>query len=154
VARGSKTDPVRCAEIAAVGLLISDVLTIAGHPVPAEFLPPQRDAGVMRDFAYRVSYCDHAQIAALMDFIRTLPAASPDPAPPAGTDRKVYAHPDAGHFATVFDGLMRNRGFGPRDLPFQGMPGNGRPGMTKGCRTSIGHARQQRLTAQSANSQV
>jgi hypothetical protein len=35
--------------------------------------------------------------------------------------RKVFARPDAGHFATVLDGLLRNRGFGPRELPFTGL---------------------------------
>lgn len=119
--RGSDTDPARCAAIAAeLGLLASDVLTIAGHPVPVELLPPERDARVMKEFAYRASYCNHAQMAALIDFVGTLPTAPPDPSP-AGSDRKVFARPDAGHFATVLDGLMRNRGFGPRELPFMGL---------------------------------
>ena len=122
VARGTDTAPQRGAKIAAdLGLLTSDALTIAGHRVPAELLPPQRDARVMKEFAYRASYCNHAQMAALIDFIRTLPAAPADPSPPAEPDRKVYAAPDAGHFAAILDGLMRNRGFGPRELPFMGL---------------------------------
>jgi len=122
VARGPDIDPARCAQIAVdLGLLVSDVLTIAGHPVPVQFLPPQRDAQVMKEFAYRVSHCNHGQMAALTEFIRALPAVPPDLSPPACPDRKVYARPDAGHFATVLDGLMRNRGFGPRELPFMGL---------------------------------
>jgi len=120
--RGPDTAPERCAKIAAdLDLLTSDTLTIAGHPVPAELLPPQRDARVMKEFAYRASYCNHAQMAALTDFIRTLPAAPADPSPPAEPDRKVYAAANAGHFAAILDGLMRNRGFGPKELPFMGL---------------------------------
>jgi hypothetical protein len=48
VTHGTEANPKRCAEIAAdLDLLTSDVLTIAGHPVPAELLPPQRDTRVM-----------------------------------------------------------------------------------------------------------
>lgn len=40
VARGAKTNSERCAEVAAdLGLLTSDVLTIAGHPVPGKLFP-------------------------------------------------------------------------------------------------------------------
>ncbi|MBM9506675.1 hypothetical protein [Actinacidiphila acididurans] len=120
--RGTDTDPARCAQIAAdLGLLRSDMLAVAGHRVPAELLPPVRDGRVMREFAYRVSYCDHAQMAALSDFVRTLPAPPPDPSPRPEPDRKVQAHPDAGPFATVLDQLIRNRGFGVRELPFMGL---------------------------------
>jgi hypothetical protein len=122
VAHGTETNPERCAQIAAdLGLLTSDVLTIAGHPVPAQLLPPQRDTRVIKEFAYRASYCNHAQMAALIDFIRTLPAAPTDPSAPAGLHRRLYAAPDAGHFAAILDGLMRNRGFGPKELPFMGL---------------------------------
>lgn len=127
--RGTGTTPERCAEIAAeLGLLASDALTVAGHPVPAELHPPQRDARVMKEFAYRASHCDHTQMAALVEYIRTLPTApadQPEPTTIAATapssERKVYARPDAGPFAGVLDGLMRNRGFGPRELPFMGL---------------------------------
>ena len=119
---GTGTTPERCTEIAAeLGLLTSDTLAIAGHQVPAELLPPQRDARVMKEFAYRASYCDHTQMAALIEYIRTLPAAPADPPTPTGPERKVYAQLDAGPFAAVLDGLMRNRGFGPKELPFMGL---------------------------------
>jgi hypothetical protein len=122
VAHGSDTDPARCAQLATdLGLLASDLLVVAGHPVPPELLPPERDARIMKEFAYRATYCDHAQMAALVDFIRSLPAAEPDLSPHPAAARKVFAHPDAGHFATVLAGLIRNRGFGPRELPFMGL---------------------------------
>lgn len=119
---GTGTDPERCTQIAAeLGLLTSDALAIAGQPVPARLLPPQRDARVMKEFAYRTSYCNHTQMAALIDFIRTRPATPADPPTPASPERKVYAQPGAGPFAAVLDGLMRNRGFGPKELPFMGL---------------------------------
>lgn len=122
VNHGTDTTPPRCAEIAAdLDLLTSDALTSAGHPVPTELLPPQRDARVMKGFAYRVSHCNHAQMAALTDFIRTLPIAPAEPSTSTGPARKVYAAPDAGHFALILDGLLRNRGFGPKELPFMGL---------------------------------
>jgi hypothetical protein len=50
-ARGADTDPARCAALAAsLGMLVSDLLVIAGHPVPADLRPPERDARVMREF--------------------------------------------------------------------------------------------------------
>lgn len=122
VEHGTGTGPERCAEIASeLGLLTSDALAIAGHPVPAQLLPPQRDARVMKEFAYRASHCNHTQMAALIDYIRALPATPADQPTPAGPERKVYAQPDAGPFAAVLDGLMRNRGFGPKELPFMGL---------------------------------
>jgi hypothetical protein len=122
VAHGAETDPERCAEIAAtLNLLTSDVLTIAGHPVPAALLPPQRDARVMKRFVPYAAHCNHAQMATLTDFIHTLPTAPPDLSPTACPGRKVYADPQAGHFAPILDGLMRNRGFGPGELPFIGL---------------------------------
>lgn len=122
VIRGSDTDPARCAEIAAdLGLLTSDILAVAGHPVPANLLPPERGARVVKEFAYRASHCNHAQMAALMDFIHRLPVVPTESSPPPALGQKVYARPDAGRLATAFDGLMRNRGFGPRELPFMGL---------------------------------
>jgi hypothetical protein len=41
--------------------------------------------------------------------------------PLAGPGHTVYARPDAGHFAAILEGLMRNRGCGPRELPFMGV---------------------------------
>jgi hypothetical protein len=119
---GTGSAPERCMEIATeLGLLASDTLAIAGHQVPAELLPPQRDAPVMKEFAYRASFCDHTQMAALIDYIRALPAAPADLLKPTGPERKVYAQPGAGPFAAILDGLMRNRGFGPKELPFMGL---------------------------------
>ena len=46
-ARGADTDPARCAELAArLGMLVSDLLVVARHPVPADLVPPERDARV------------------------------------------------------------------------------------------------------------
>jgi hypothetical protein len=120
--RGTDTDPARCAELApTLGMLVSDLLVVAGHPVPADLLPPERDARVMKEFAYRASFCDHAQLAALVDFIRLPPIAAPDPSPPPAAPRKVYWRPEASYLATVLYGLILNRGFGPRELPFMGL---------------------------------
>lgn len=121
-ARGADTDPARCAELAArLGMLVSDLLVIAGHPVPADLVPPERDARVMKEFAYRASFCDHAQLAALADFIGLPPGAAPLPSLPPPAPRTAYWRPEASYLATVLDGLIRNRGFGPRELPFMGL---------------------------------
>jgi hypothetical protein len=57
----------------AAGALVPDY-------IKAQLLsPPQRDTRVIKEFAYRASYCGHAQMAALIDFIRTPPAAPTDP---------------------------------------------------------------------------
>ncbi|MGW2826225.1 hypothetical protein ACWC24_35350 [Streptomyces sp. NPDC001443] len=77
---------------------------------------PERDAKVLRQFAYRVSFCDHSQLAALEAFVRSLPrAAAPQPfvQPPWPGLR-----PAETRFATVLGELIRNRGFGIRELPF------------------------------------
>jgi hypothetical protein len=67
--RGADTDPARCAELAvSLGMLVSDLLVVAGHPVPGEPPPPRRNARFMKEFGYRVAHCDHAQMAALVDF--------------------------------------------------------------------------------------
>jgi len=122
VARGTDTDPARCVELAAeLGMLASDLLVLAGHPVPSDLLPPERDLRVMREFASHVTCCDHAQMAALGAFIRQLPSADPRSSPATAAPRRVYAQPDAGHFAKVLDGLLRNRGFGLKELPFMGL---------------------------------
>lgn len=121
-ARGADTDPARCAGLAArLGMLVSDLLVVAGHPVPADLVPPERDARVMKEFAYRASLCDHAQMSALADFIRLPPGAAPLLALPPAAPRPVYWRPEASYLATVLDGLIRNRGFGPRELPFMGL---------------------------------
>ncbi|WP_027341424.1 hypothetical protein [Hamadaea tsunoensis] len=99
-------------------MLTSDLLMIAGHPVPAELLPPERDRQVVREFAYRVTFCDHSQMAALKAFIHTLPTAGPHTATLAEPLGMGDLHPDAGRFSTILRGLLRNRGFGLRELPF------------------------------------
>jgi hypothetical protein len=99
-------------------MLASDLLVIAGHPVPAELRPPERDHQVVREFAYRVTFCDHSQMATLKAFIHTLPTAGPHTATPAEPLGMRDLHPDASRFATILRGLLHNRGFGPRELPF------------------------------------
>ncbi|WP_420000209.1 hypothetical protein [Streptomyces boninensis] len=70
-ASGIDTAPQGLAELAAeLDIPTADLLVVAGHPVPADFLPPQRDAKVMKQFAYRVSYCDHTQLTALTPYQR------------------------------------------------------------------------------------
>jgi hypothetical protein len=99
-------------------MLASDLLVIAGHPVPAELRPPERDLRVVREFAYRVTFCDHSQMTALKAFIHTLPVATPHTSMLAESLGMKDPHPDASRFATVLRGLLHNRGFGPRELPF------------------------------------
>jgi hypothetical protein len=102
-------------------MLVSDLLVVAGHPVPADLLPPKRDARIMKEFAYRAAYCRHSQMAALVDFIRLPPAAVPVPPLLPAAPRKVRWRPEASYPATVLDGLIRNRGFTPWELPFTGL---------------------------------
>jgi hypothetical protein len=120
VASGTDTAPRRLVELAAeLGIPAADLLVVAGHPVPAELLPPERDADVMRQFAYRVSHCDHAQLAALEAFVRSLPRV----AAPGPSVRPVspYARPAETRFAATLSGLIGNRGFTIRELPFLGL---------------------------------
>lgn len=122
VVRGTETSADRCRDLAAeLGLLVSDVLTIAGHPVPPELLPPDRDARVFKAVALKFCICDHETMPALLDFIRDLPVPALDPTPRADADRKVFTRPDAGHFARILDGFLRNRGFTHANLPFMGL---------------------------------
>ncbi|MFD4974265.1 hypothetical protein [Streptomyces sp. NPDC058424] len=119
-ARGADTAPQQLTELAAeLDIPAADLLVVAGHPVPAELLPPERDAKVMRQFAYRVSYCDHSQLAALENFVRTLPRVDAPGAfvQPAWPSRR----PAETRFAAVLGGLIRNRGFGIHELPFMGL---------------------------------
>jgi hypothetical protein len=119
---GTATDPARCAELAAsLGMLVSDLLVIAGHPVPADLRPPERDHRVMREFGYRAASCNHGQMAALVDFIGRPPDAAPVPPMSAEPPRRVFWHPERSYLATVLDGLIRNRGFMPQDLPFMAL---------------------------------
>lgn len=119
-ASGSDTAPQRLTELAAeFGVLAADLLVVAGHPVPTELLSSERDARVMRQFAYRVSYCDHSQLAALEAIVRSLPrVAAPEPfVQPMLRGRR----PAESRFAAVLAALIRNRGFGIRELPFMGL---------------------------------
>ncbi|MFJ4685183.1 hypothetical protein [Streptomyces sp. NPDC088789] len=122
---GGASAPERLAALAdEFDLPVADLLVVAGRPVPAELLPPPRDAGTVRAFAYRVSHCDHTQLASLEDFVRTLPHVSvprvtvPEPVVPSVSP---YHPPVGTGFAAVLDGLLRNRGFDVRDLPFLGL---------------------------------
>lgn len=145
VASGNDTPSQQVAELAAeLGLPAADLLVVAGHPVPAQLLPPERDARVMRQFAYRVSYCDHAQLAALEAFVRSLPRlAAPEPpsVPPAWPGRR----PAETRLAAVLGALIRNRGFGIRELPFMGLSLSTLYGMVWRC--DPGPHRRQQLSA-------
>ncbi|MFJ4848675.1 MULTISPECIES: hypothetical protein [unclassified Streptomyces] len=117
---GADFPPRRLTELAAeLDIPVADLFAVAGRPVPAALLPPERDADVMREFAYRVSHCDHARLTALEAFVRSLPRiAAPEPAArPEERDR----HPAETPLAAVLVGLLRNRGFGIRELPFMGL---------------------------------
>jgi hypothetical protein len=119
----------RLEELAAeLGLPVADVLLVAGHPVPGHLLPPDRDKNVMRAFTYRVTYCNHPQLAALREFLLALPdegaAAEPRPA-------RDPADPEP--FPAILDGLMRNRGFGLREFPFVGLSMSTVKGMLNGA---------------------
>lgn len=119
-AGGTDTAPRRLTELAAeLGLPVADLLVVAGHPVPAKLLPPERDTRVIRRFADSVSHCDHARLAALEAFVRSLPrVAAPEPVgQPAWPGRR----PAETRFAAVLGGLIRNRGFGIHELPFMGL---------------------------------
>ncbi len=119
-ASGTDFNLQRLTELAAeLGIPAADLLVVAGHPVPAELLPPKRDARVVRQFAYHVSYCDHLRLAALEAFVRSLPrVATPEPlVKPAWPGRR----PAETRFAAVLGALIRNRGFGIGELPFMGL---------------------------------
>ncbi|MFL5997447.1 MAG: hypothetical protein ACJ736_24565 [Streptomyces sp.] len=120
-ASGTATAPQRVTELAAeLDLPAADLLAVAGHPVPTELLPPGREARVMRQFAYRVSHCDHSQLAALEAYVRLLPrVTAPEPfvQPAAWPGRR----PAETRCAAVLGALLLNRGFGIRELPFMGL---------------------------------
>jgi hypothetical protein len=114
---GRGHDPQRLAEAAAeLGLPLADILVVAGHPVPGHLLPPDRGTDVMREFTYRVTFCDHPQMAALCDFL----AALPDEGVAPGT-RPARELTDPDPFPAILDGLMRNRGFDVMSFPFVGL---------------------------------
>lgn len=92
---------------------------VAGHPVPAELRPPERDAEVLKRFARRISHCDHARLAALEAFVRSLPRIAASG--PAGEPPWLGRRPAETRFAAVLGELIRNRGFGIPELPFMGL---------------------------------
>ncbi|MFF2076507.1 hypothetical protein ACFVXG_17320 [Kitasatospora sp. NPDC058162] len=104
---------------AELDLPLADLYVITGRPVPADLLPPERDVKAMEHFAYLASHCDHAQLAALEAFVRALPRTdAPGPfVQPASPHRR----PAETGWAAVLNGLLRNRGFGVRELPFTGL---------------------------------
>jgi hypothetical protein len=126
--RGRDYDMQRLEQLAAaLGLPVADLLVVAGHPVPGYLLPPDRDRDVVRAFAYRVTFCNHPQLAALREFLRALPdvGATPEPRPARDLD-------DRDPFPAILQGLMDNRGFGVREFPFVGLSRSTVVGMLRG----------------------
>lgn len=116
VANGPHYDAARLGELAAeLDMLVSDVLVVAGHPVPPHLLPPVRDGRTMRDFAYRVTLCNHPKLAALKDFVLALPDIDSVPSSPVLPTMADVRFPE------IFAGLLRNRGFEAQQLPFTGL---------------------------------
>ncbi|MFE2521915.1 hypothetical protein [Streptomyces mirabilis] len=119
-ASGTDTAPHRRTEFAAeLDIPAADLLVVAGHSVPAELLPPERDAKVMKQFAHRVSHCDHSQLAALEDFVCSLPRVAA-PGPFVQPTSPSHSPAETG-IAAALNGLIRNRGFAIRELPFMGL---------------------------------
>lgn len=128
VANGQNYGPARLYELAAeLELLASDLFVIAGQPVPAHLLPPARDPEVVREFTYRVTYCNHEQLAALKEFILSLASESPAPTP-----EMRPAPPCTDRFAEILAGFMRNRGLGIGEMPFTGLSQSTIRGMLNG----------------------
>ncbi|MGW4652022.1 hypothetical protein [Kitasatospora sp. NPDC004289] len=119
-ANGSRLTPEELARKATeLELPLADLYVLAGRQVPDGLLPPERDAEVAREFGYRASLCGHGALAELEEFVRGLPRlAAPGPFTQSGVG---HDRPYGPGFATVFAGLMRNRGFGIRSLPFVGL---------------------------------
>lgn len=121
VARGRQFDAARLHTLAdELGLPLSDILVIAGHPVPAHLLPPARDREILEEFAYRVTFCDHARLEALENYVSCLALSNPASAPEGPEDAEATAS-GMDRFARIFSGFLRNRGFGVRELPFAGL---------------------------------
>lgn len=118
VTDGRAVPPDRLLALAAeLELHPADVLVVAGHPVPAELLPPKRDLVVLRDFAGQVAGSAHADLVTLTDYVRAMPRLAPGAA-----TFEVESVPETGDkFPAIFSGLMRNRGMGVRQLPFTGL---------------------------------
>ncbi|MGW4465269.1 hypothetical protein [Micromonospora sp. NPDC004704] len=115
--KGRGYDMPRMETLAAeLGLPVADVLVVGGNPVPGDLLPPDRDRKVMRAFTYRVTYCNHPQLAALREFLLALPVEGAAPEPWPARDPA-----DQDPFPAILHGLMRNRGFGVYEFPFVGL---------------------------------
>lgn len=95
-----------------LGVPVADVLVVAGLAVPGRLLPPERDKAVMRAFTFRVTWCNHAQLAALGEFLAAMPAEG---VAPEARPARDLTQPDP--FPGILRGLMSNRGFGPREFP-------------------------------------
>ncbi|MFI6903949.1 hypothetical protein ACIBKY_21985 [Nonomuraea sp. NPDC050394] len=129
---GRRYDLARLREVAEeLDLPIADTLAVAGLSVPARLLPPPRDHRALREFAYRVTHCDHAQLASLEAYVARLA-----PADVAQEDGVPTASAEAG-FANILAGLIRNRGFGVMELPFTGLSRSTINGMLSGRRHTL-----------------
>jgi hypothetical protein len=86
----------------------------------------------MREFTYRVTYCNHPQLAALHEFLLALPhegaASEPWPA-------RDPTDPDP--FPAILGGLMHSRGFGVREFPFVALSRSTIRGMLHGAWHSL-----------------
>lgn len=132
VAKGREYDSARLHELGtALGLPASDLFVVAGRSVPAHLLPPARDSEIVRDFTYRVTFCDHAQLAFLEGFVSVLASAGSASATDMAHDLEA-APPAMEGFSAVLDGLMRNRGLGIREMPFTGLSVSTINGMLSG----------------------
>ncbi|MEV6581886.1 hypothetical protein AB0M92_27400 [Streptomyces sp. NPDC051582] len=117
VTNGTVTTPEALTELASeFDIPAADLLVIAGHPVPADLLPPERNGGLAKEFAHRVSHCDHAQLAELERFVRSRPRLKASR--PFVQPTSPYVTPAESGLGAVLNGLIRNRGFGVRELPF------------------------------------
>ncbi|MFF5257643.1 hypothetical protein ACFY4C_01760 [Actinomadura viridis] len=115
-------DPAELRRLAAeLDLPVSDMFVVAGRPVPEHLLPPVRDRQVMREFAYRMTFCDHAQLESLEGFVSALPSGAAPTRVPGEPQEVTPVPPGTDGFAPILAGLMRNRGFGVRELPFTGL---------------------------------
>lgn len=109
-------------------LPLADILVVAGHTVPGRLLPPDRDQNVLGAFGYRVTYCSHAQLAALQSYVSALPVLGTPPEPRPARDPT-----DRDPFPAVLQGLMDNRGLGLREFPFVGLSRSTIRGMLGGA---------------------
>ncbi|MFF2011259.1 hypothetical protein ACFVWY_19605 [Streptomyces sp. NPDC058195] len=141
VANGTGTAPQRLTGLATgLGIPAADLLVIAGHPVPTELLPPGRDAEALRRFAYSAGHCDHARLAELRAFVSSLPR--PAVVEPFVRPTWPGHRPAATRVAAVLRDLLRNRGFGLRELPFLGLSRSTLLAMVRRCDPGPYRARQ------------